>query len=108
MEANRRSQLACESALDQLKALDQFNATVGEAIGVVGVLDAIDIRIGIHTGEVVAGNMGSETARNFTIMGDSVNWPRARRVPTSNTDRAFCSPRPPWLKFRASFCVNSI
>ncbi|MCP5483862.1 MAG: HAMP domain-containing protein [Spirochaetales bacterium] len=73
VEANRRSQLACESALDQLKALDQFNATVGEAIGVVGVLDAIDIRIGIHTGEVVAGNMGSETARNFTIMGDSVN-----------------------------------
>ncbi len=59
---------ACRSALIQIDKLFELQKIYEER-----GLPMIDIGIGINTGEMSVGNMGSETVRNYTVMGDSVN-----------------------------------
>lgn len=73
-EATQQAALACMAALDQLTALEAFRTEVPDLIGMRRDLPTIDIRIGIATGEVVVGSIGSEHARSFTAMGDTVNF----------------------------------
>ncbi|MCL2043372.1 MAG: CHASE2 domain-containing protein [Treponema sp.] len=62
--------LACRSALAMQKAEVELNKQL-LAEGIISV--PLFTRIGINTGEMVVGNMGSETKLNYTVMGHAVN-----------------------------------
>ncbi len=55
---------AARASLDMLKALDLFNQAQGTTLG---------IHIGINTGLVIAGGMGSQDQQQYSVMGDAVN-----------------------------------
>ncbi len=73
-EATTQAVDACAAALEQLRCLEAFSARIPDLIGMRRDIPSISIRIGIATGEVVVGSIGSETARSFTAMGDTVNF----------------------------------
>jgi adenylate cyclase len=59
---------AVRTALDMLEVLDQWNT---ERVGRGQV--PVHIGIGINSGEVVAGYLGSSKALEYTVIGDAVN-----------------------------------
>jgi adenylate cyclase len=59
---------AVQTALAMTRTLDQMNeewAREGKP--------RLDIGIGINTGDMIAGNVGSETIMSYTVIGDAVN-----------------------------------
>lgn len=59
---------ACRTALDMMEELHKFQAK-WKAEG----KPVLDIGIGINSGDMAVGNMGSEMRFDYTVMGDSVN-----------------------------------
>lgn len=59
---------ACRCALQSVQKLEELQKEY-ERKG----LPMIDIGIGLNSGEVSVGNMGSQTVRSYTVMGDAVN-----------------------------------
>jgi class 3 adenylate cyclase/CHASE2 domain-containing sensor protein len=59
---------ACKSAIEQMKKLHELNAR-WEAEG----KPSLNIGIGLNTGPMVVGNMGSSSRMDYTLMGDNVN-----------------------------------
>jgi adenylate cyclase len=59
---------AVQAALAMTRELDQLN-TEWQATG----RPRLDIGIGISTGDMVAGNVGSDTIMSYTVIGDTVN-----------------------------------
>ena len=80
--AEEQARLACCAALDQLEAIAAFRAELPDLTGLKRGFPEIDIRIGIATGDVVAGSIGSEQTRNYTVIGDTVNL--ASRIEGAN------------------------
>jgi adenylate cyclase len=68
MDQPQHAGKACLAALDCIRALPDLNRRFGEL-----ALPSVDCRIGINTGSVVVGNMGSEERFDYTVLGDAVN-----------------------------------
>jgi len=65
---------ACLTAiLMQSKLSELRNKWKADGIRWPDIVHHMQMRIGIHTGKMVTGNMGSEHRMNYTMMGDAVN-----------------------------------
>jgi adenylate cyclase len=60
------AQRACDAALEMRQALGQLNDALPGDI-------ALRFRVGIHTGKVVAGDIGSVRRSDYTVLGATVN-----------------------------------
>ncbi|MEK7253556.1 MAG: AAA family ATPase, partial [Bacteroidota bacterium] len=60
----RHAELACNAALDLFEALRKFNRSNATSL---------ELHIGINTGLVIAGGIGSQGRQEYSVMGDAVN-----------------------------------
>ena len=68
-----QAKLACQAALNQFDQLKILHGRLPDVTGLRRDLPEIQIRIGLASGEAIVGSIGSEYAKNFTVMGDTVN-----------------------------------
>ncbi|WP_309083102.1 adenylate/guanylate cyclase domain-containing protein [Chelativorans sp.] len=65
---------AVQAALDMIAALEKLNGELAEEARAAGISPvAFKLGIGINTGSVVVGNMGSHMRFDYSALGDAVN-----------------------------------
>ena len=71
--SEEQARQACFAGLEQLAHVQPFREELPELMGIRRGLPDLNMRIGIATGEVVVGTIGSDSIRSYTVMGDTVN-----------------------------------
>jgi len=81
---SEHTELACVAALEQQALMEQFRKDLPEVIGLRKSLlnFNFNVRMGICTGDVIVGSIGAESAKNYTVIGDTVNL--ASRLEAAN------------------------
>jgi adenylate cyclase len=62
------AEMACKTALEMVRALDRLKEKWEQA-----GRETFDIGIGINTGDMIVGNLGSKQIFDYTVIGDAVN-----------------------------------
>ena len=75
--ADNHAAQACLAAIEQQERLAKLRPVLEKEFG-----PTLNVRMGINTGVVTAGNMGSDSRFSYTVMGDVVNF-AARLEPTN-------------------------
>ncbi len=64
------AKLACNAALEQFVQLDKLRKRMPDLMGIRKGLPEVNVRIGLATGEVLVGNIGSENSKSYTLIGE--------------------------------------
>ncbi|MEM9003814.1 MAG: adenylate/guanylate cyclase domain-containing protein [Cyanobacteria bacterium P01_F01_bin.86] len=66
------AKLACYAALEQFDQLAKLRRALPDLLGIRKGIPEINVRVGLASGEVVTGNIGSENSKSYTVMGAAV------------------------------------
>jgi len=67
------AEAACLAALAQQEAIEDLKKDMPNIVGLRRNAPNLVVRMGIATGEVVVGTIGSPVSKSFTVIGDTVN-----------------------------------
>jgi class 3 adenylate cyclase len=97
------TQDAVEAAIDMRRALEEYNGTMKDR-----GFPELRFGIGIHSGTVVTGLVGSEELQEFTVMGDAVNVASRVEALTRELDVDILVTQDVASRLRARFAMSAM